>query len=92
MELLACPNCNSTSVTDIAHQGKFKCDECDEISEHDEMETITTKSFQCVTCNHEFKSANGLAMHVAVEHRECSVCGDTFGSLDALDEHAIEEH
>jgi transcription elongation factor Elf1 len=92
MELLVCPECESTAVQEIAHQGQYQCGNCDEISEYDELKTITTKSFTCSTCDHEFASANGLGLHVGIAHRECSLCGETFGSHDALDEHLMANH
>ena len=53
---------------------------------------VTTKSFKCVTCDYEFDSPSGLGQHVAVAHRECSVCGETFESGEELDDHTKDQH
>lgn len=53
---------------------------------------VTTKEFTCITCDHDFESPAGLSQHVAVAHKECAACGDTFSTVDALDEHTIEHH
>lgn len=52
----------------------------------------TTKHFVCKTCDIEFDSPAGLGQHVGVAHRECAVCGDTFESVDELDEHTQQNH
>ena len=51
-----------------------------------------TKQFTCLTCEHDFESPAGLAQHVGLAHKECAACGETFSTVDALDEHTIENH
>lgn len=53
---------------------------------------VTKKSFTCVTCDYEFDSPSGLGQHVAIAHRECTVCGETFESVDDLNEHTKANH
>lgn len=53
---------------------------------------VTTKSFPCATCDINFDSPAGLGQHVAVAHRECVACGETFDTTDDLDEHTQSKH
>jgi len=53
---------------------------------------VTTKTFTCITCEHDFESPAGLSQHVALAHKECAACGETFSTASALDEHTVEEH
>lgn len=53
---------------------------------------VTTRSFTCITCDFEFDSPAGLAQHVALAHRECAACGETFETTDELDEHTHDNH
>ena len=53
---------------------------------------VTTKEFTCITCDYDFESPAGLLQHVAVAHKECAACGETFSEMENLDEHTKANH
>ena len=53
---------------------------------------VTTHSFTCATCDYEFRTSAGLGQHIAVAHKECSVCGEIHDSEEDLDDHTRDQH
>ncbi len=46
----------------------------------------------CSDCDAEFNSAAGISQHVALHHRICAACDESFDGLDNLREHIHSTH
>jgi hypothetical protein len=46
----------------------------------------------CSDCDAEFSSAAGISQHVALHHRVCAACDQSFDAFDTLREHIHTAH
>ncbi|ERH03712.1 MAG: Zinc finger, C2H2 type [Halorubrum sp. J07HR59] len=46
----------------------------------------------CSDCDAEFSSAAGISQHVALHHRVCAACDQSFDAFDTLREHIHSAH